>query len=217
MKTNLETANAAGATWTECPAPQLTLPVPDLPSGVLPARVLVQNGLSRQCIKNLADTGKLLRLGRGLYSLPDAPVTENHALAEIAARVPQGVICLASALQFHGLTTVSPWRVHLMLPRGARPPRIDYPPILVTFASGDAYRTGIEKFPIEGIPVPVTSVAKTIADCFKYRSKIGLDVALEALKQALEERRTTRADIRRYAQVCRVENVMRPYLEAFSL
>ncbi len=191
--------------------------LPTLPSGVLRARALVQSGLSRQRIKDLTDAGKLLHLGRGLYSLPDSPVTENHDLAQIAARVPQGVVCLASALQFHGLTTASPWRIHLMLPRGARPPRIESPPLVLTFAGGEAYHAGVEEFTIEGVSVKVTSVAKTIADCFKYRGKIGLDVALEALKQALEERRTTRAEIRKYARVCRVENVMRPYMEALSL
>ena len=202
--------DAGGNTLKGCP-------LPALPSGVLRAYDLVDSGFSRQRIKNFTEAGQLLHLGRGLYSLPESPVTENHALAEIAARVPQGVICLASALQFHGLTTVSPWRVHLMLPRGARPPRIEYPPILVAFAGGDAYHSGIEEFSIEGVPVKVTSIAKTIADCFKYRGKVSLDVALEALKQALEERRATRAEIRRYAQICRVENVMRPYIEALSL
>ena len=185
--------------------------------GVLRSRELVENGLSRQRIKDLTEAGKLLRLGRGLYSLPDSPVTENHDLAQIAARVPQGVICLTSALQFHALTTASPWRVHLMLPRGARPPRIESPPLALTYASAASYQAGIEECRIEGIPVKVTSVAKTVADCFKYRSKIGLDVALEALKQALKEHRTTRAEIRRYAKVCRVENVMRPYIEALSV
>ncbi|MEO7715952.1 MAG: type IV toxin-antitoxin system AbiEi family antitoxin domain-containing protein [Capsulimonas sp.] len=194
-----------------------TLSMPTLPSGVLRARSLVGAGLSRQRIKELTDTGKLLRLGRGLYSLPDSPITENHDLAQIAARVSQGVICLSSALQFHGLTTASPWRVHLLLPRGARPPQIEHPPVTLTFASGNAYQAGIEEHMIEGVSVKVTSISKTIADCFKYRSKIGLDVALEALKQVLQEQRATRAEIRKYAQICRVENVMRPYLEALSL
>lgn len=188
-----------------------------LPSGVLRARSLVDGGISRQVIKNLADAGKLVQLGRGIYSLPDSPVTENHDLAKVAARVPQGVVCLSSALQFHGLTTESPWRVHLMLPRGAHPPRISEPPLAVVYASGQAYSAGIETHEIEGVEIKVTSVAKTLADCFKHRNKIGLDVAMHALKQVLEEQRTTRADIRRYAQICRVENVMRPYVEALSI
>ena len=192
-------------------------PLPALPGGVLRARALVESGLSRQRIKDLTRAGKLIQLGRGLYSLPDSPVTENHDLAQIAARVPQGVVCLSSALQFHGLTTASPWRIHLLLPRGARPPRIQHPPLTLTYTTGETYLAGIEEHTIEGVTVKVTSVAKTIADCFKYRSKIGLDVALEALKQALGERQTTRAEIREYARLCRVENVMRPYIEALSL
>jgi predicted transcriptional regulator of viral defense system len=104
-----------------------------------------------------------------------------------------------------------------MLPRGARPPRIEHPPLILTYSIGDAYRAGVEEHIIEGVPVKVTSIAKTIADCFKYRSKIGLDVALAALKQALQERRTSRAEIRNYAKICRVENIMRPYVEALSI
>jgi predicted transcriptional regulator of viral defense system len=196
---------------------QKVLSLPLLQEGVLRARTLVAVGLSRQRIKELTDAGKLLRLGRGLYSLPDSPVTENHDLAQVTARVTHGVVCLASALQFHGLTTASPWRIHLMLPRGARPPHIDHPPLTVVYASRAAYEAGIEYHTVEGVSVKVTSVAKTIADCFKYRSTVGLDVALAALKQTLEERRATRAEIRRYAQICRVENVMRPYVEALSL
>lgn len=189
----------------------------ELPTGVLRARALVERGLSRRRIKEMTDAGKLLRLGRGLYSLPDSPVTENHDLAQVAARVPQGVVCLASALQFHGLTTQSPWRIHLMVPRGTRPPRIERPPICLVYASAASWTAGSEEHPVEGVTVQVTSVAKTIADCFKYRSKVGLDVALDALKQTLEERRATRAEIRKYAQICRVENVMRPYVEALSV
>jgi predicted transcriptional regulator of viral defense system len=191
--------------------------VGELPGGVLRASTLVASGLSRQRIKDLTDTGKLLHLGRGLYSLPGSPITEHHDLAQVAARVPQGVICLSSALQFHGLTTVSPWQVHLMLPRGARPPKIGHPPLAITYANPVAYQNGIEEHRLEGVTVKVTSVAKTIADCFKHRNKIGLDVALSALKQALEERRTSRAEIRQCAQVDRVDKVMRPYVEALSI
>ena len=191
--------------------------LPPLPDGVLRARALVEQGLSRHQIKELADTGRLLHLGRGLYSLPDSPVTENHDIAQVAARVPHGIVCLASALQFHGLTTQNPWRINLMLQRGARPPHIEHPPLFLVYAQGESFQAGIEQHPIEGVNVNVTCVAKTIADCFKYRSKVGLDVAQEALRQTLQEKRATRTEIRRYAKVCRVENVMRPYMEAFSI
>lgn len=195
----------------------MTTKTSSIPGGVLRARSLVQGGLSRTRIKAMADSGKLLHVGRGLYSLPDSPITENHDLAQVAARVPQGVVCLASALQFHGLTTQSPWRVHLMLPRGARPPKIEHPPLDIVYAGGESYGAGIEEHEIEGVTVRVTSVAKTVADCFKYRRVVGLSVALEALKQCLVERRATRAQIRAFARVCRVENVMRPYMETLSL
>ncbi len=189
----------------------------ELPNGVLRARKLVAGGLSRRNIKEMTDAGALFRLGRGLYSLPDSPVTENRDLAQIAALVPKGVICLTSALQFHALTTASPWRIHLMLPRGARKPRIQSPPVALIYASEPAYEAGIEMHMIEGVPVQITSVAKTVADCFKYRNKVGMDIALEALKQTLEERRATRAEIRKYAKVCRVEKIMQPYVEALSI
>ena len=118
-----------------------TLP---LPPGILRARSLVERGLSRQQIKALADAGHLVHLERGLYSLPDSPVTENHGLAQVAARVSHGVVCLASALQFHHLTTQLPWRVSLMLPRGARPPKIAYPPIEIVWAGDASFSAGIE-------------------------------------------------------------------------
>lgn len=194
-----------------------TMVPPPLPEGVLRAQTLVEQGLSRYQIKELADAGQLLHLGRGLYSRPDSPVTENHDLAQVAARVPHGVICLASALQFHGLTTQNPWRIHLMLQRGARSPHIEHPPLFLVYAGGESYSAGIEEHVVEGVTLKVTSVAKTVADCFKYRSKVGLDVALEALKQTLEERRATRTEIRKFAKVDRVENVMRPYIEALSI
>lgn len=191
--------------------------LPPLDAGVLRARALVEQGLSRHQIKELADTGRLLHLGRGLYSLPDSPITENHDIAQVAARVPHGVVCLASALQFHGLTTQNPWRINLMLQRGARPPHIEHPPLFLVYAQGESFHAGIEEHPIEGVNVRVTCVAKTIADCFKYRSKVGLDVALEALKECLTERRATREELRRYAKICRMERIMTPYVEAYSI
>src|SRR5690242_3861394 len=139
----------------QIPKPTNETSAPPLPAGVLRARALVEGGLSRQRIKELTDAGALLRLGRGLYSLPGSPVTENHDLAQVAARVPQGIVCLSSALQFHALTTASPWRVHLLLPRGARPPRIAYPPLSIVYASGNAYSEGIEEQTVEGVPVKV--------------------------------------------------------------
>ena len=158
----------------------------------------------------LAQQGELVRIGRGLYSRPDATITENHTLAQFCARVPHGVICLASALQFHNIGKQNPWQVWALVENGARTPKIDYPAIHIVHARIEVHR-------IEGVDVRVTCVAKTVADCFKYRSLIGLDVALEALKECLVEKRTDRASIRHYARICRVERIMRPYVEAFSI
>lgn len=188
-----------------------------LKDGILRARDLARHGFSRQRIMRLTERGELTRVGRGLYSRPDATVTENHTLAQVCARVPHGVICLASALQFHTLTTQNPWQVWVLIEKGARDPQMDYPPLNVIHASGEAFSAGVEEHEIEGVTVRVTNVAKTVADCFKYRNKIGLDVALEALKECLQERRVDRTSIRHYARICRVERILRPYMEAFSL
>lgn len=197
------------------PNPQIDLS--NLGHGVLRARDLEAHGLSRKSIMQLTKQGELLRVGRGLYQVPDATITEHHTLAQVAARVPHGVICLASALQFHEITTQNPWQVWLLIEKGARTPKLDYPPLRTLRASGEAFTAGVEEHRLEGVPVKVTCVAKTVADCFKYRSKIGLDVALEALRECLHERRTDRATLRHYARICRVERVMTPYMEALAL
>jgi predicted transcriptional regulator of viral defense system len=188
-----------------------------LDDGLLRVSELTRHGLSRGQIMRLTQQGELLRVGRGLYSRPDATVTENHTLAQVCALVPQGVICLASALQFHELTTQNPWQVWLLIENHARAPQMEYPPLRLMRAGGDAFTEGVLEQEIEGVTVRVTHVAKTIADCFKYRNKIGLSIALEALKEALVERRTDRTTLREYARLCRVEHVMAPYLEALAI
>ena len=185
--------------------------------GVLRARDLERHGIARAYLRPLVESGVLVQAGRGLYALADAEPTEYQTLLEAMVRVPRSVVCLASALRFHHLTTQNPWKVWLLIESGSRVPTADYPPLMIFQASGASFREGIETHMVDGIPLRVTSVAKTVADCFKYRSKIGLDVALEALKQTLQERRATRDEIRRYAKICRVERVMTPYLEAFSI
>jgi predicted transcriptional regulator of viral defense system len=190
--------------------------------GILRARDLAERGFSRQRIKRLVDRGEIERLGRGLYSLPDAEITRHHSLAEVCKRAPHAVVCLASALQFHDLTTQSPAEVWILIDKYARAPHLNYPPLRVFRASGEMLTSGVEEHLIEGVTVLVTNVPKTVADCFKYRNKIGLDIALEALKESLRRtpgtkiRPTTREEIRRYARLCRVECVMQPYLEALS-
>lgn len=189
---------------------------------MLRARDFVAHGISRQQLKRLTESGEIKRLGRGLYSLPDAEITRHHTLAEVCARVPHAVVCLSSALQFHNLTTQSPAEVWILIGRYARAPRLDYPPLRVFRASGETLSAGVEERCIEGVTVRVTNIPKTVADCFKYRNKIGLDIAIEALKESLRRdpltgtRPTTREEIRRYARICHVERVMQPYLEALS-
>ena len=160
--------------------------------------------------------GRLQRVGRGLYALPDRSVSEHNALAEVARKHPQAIVCLLSALRFHDLTTQSPFEVWLAIPNKARAPNMDYPPLRIVRFSGAALTRGVEDHVIDGVPVRVTSVARTVADCFKFRNKIGLDVALEALQEAWRAKRASMDELWRYATLCRVANVMRPYMESLS-
>ena len=158
--------------------------------------------------------GLLERVGRGIYAAKESKVTENHSLAEVAKRVPHGVLCLLSALRFHQMTTQLPHEVWLAIGFKARSPKPDGLVLRVVRFSGKALTSGIEEHIIEGVPVKIYNPAKTVADCFKYRNKIGLDVALEALRDCKKQRRATMDDLWRFAKVCRVANVMRPYLES---
>lgn len=180
-------------------------------------------GLPRVSLTRLVRQGRLARVGRGLYALPDRPVSEHSALAEVARRHPRAVVCLLSALRFHELTTQAPFEVWLAIPNKARPPQLDYPPLRIVRFSESGLAEGVEEHEIDGVPVSITGIARTVADCFKYRNKIGLDVALEALKEALKEqgqggrgRRASMDEIWRYARLDRVANVMRPYLDALA-
>ena len=175
---------------------------------------LTRAGVHRQVLSRLVASGELDRIARGLYRVPDHPPTEHHALAIVGTVVPQGVICLLSALQFHGIGTQLPADVWVALDRRSRRPALKYPLLRIVRASGTAFTQGIETHRIEGQTVRVYNVAKTIADCFKYRNKIGLDVALEALREAWRARRFTMQALDRYAGICRVQRVMKPYLEA---
>jgi predicted transcriptional regulator of viral defense system len=182
--------------------------------GILAARELGEQGVHRQLLTRLTREGALVRVARGRYSLPGHPVTENHGLALAAATVSRGVICLLSALSFHGVGTQLPAEVWIAIDRRARRPTLRYPPLRVVRFGGTALEEGIETHRIEGQSVRVYGVAKTLADLFKYRNKIGMDVVLEALRDAWRNRRFTMDDIDHYARVCRVERVMRPYLES---
>ena len=182
--------------------------------GLIRPRDLAPLNIPRATLTRLVRRGALQRVARGLYSLPNYPVSEHVGLAEAAIKCPQGIICLLSALQFHQLTTQTPFEVWLAIPNKARAPKLTHPPLRIVRYSGASLEQGIEKHTIDGVIVPITTVAKTIADCFKFRNKIGLDIALEALREAWADKRTSMDELWHYAKVCRVSNVMRPYLES---
>ena len=183
--------------------------------GVTP-RELADRGIHRQALTRLVAQGEIERVARGVYRLPEQPISENHGLALVAAAVPQGVICLLSALQYHGIGTQLPSEVWIALDRRAWRPKLSYPPLRIVRYTGEALTSGVETHQIEGRTVKIYKVAKTLADCFKYRNKIGLDVALEALREAWRAKRFTMDELDRYAAICRVQRVMRPYLEALT-
>jgi predicted transcriptional regulator of viral defense system len=183
-------------------------------SGVARTRDFERLGVSRKQVRRLSEKGVVERVSWGLYRRPNANFDQWQSFAEAARRVPRGVVCLISALRFHDLTTQNPWEIWMAIEGKAwRPPRGN-PPIRLVHASGAAFREGTEKHRVGGIPVRVYGVAKTVADCFKYRNKVGLDVSLEALRAGWRAKRFTMEEIGRFARICRVEKVMRPYLEA---
>ncbi len=182
--------------------------------GILRPRDLDPLGVPRQYLCRMLERGQLIRTGRGLYILPDGDFTENHGLAEAAKRMPDGVICLLSALVYHGLTTQLPFQIWLAIGPNVWRPKVDYPPLRIVRFSGAALTAGITTYTIEGVSVRIYDPAKTVADCFKYRNKIGLDVALEALRDCRRLHMCTNDELWHYAGVCRVANVIKPYLEA---
>lgn len=182
--------------------------------GIMRTSEAIRAGVHPRTLYGMRDAGVIDRLGRGLYRLADLPALGNPDLVAVALKAPGGVICLISALSYHELTTQIPHEVHLAIPRRMEPPRIKHPPTRLFTFSGPAFAEGIETQSIDNVPVPVYGPEKTLADCFKYRNKIGLDVALEALKLYRERRSLKVDDIMRFARVCRVEKIIRSYLEA---
>jgi predicted transcriptional regulator of viral defense system len=183
--------------------------------GVLRPRDLEQNGIQRRYAHLLFRAGLLRRVGRGLYAHPDNPPTVNHSLALVGKRTPEAIICLLSALRFHELTTQLPAETWIAVHPKARPPQIPELPLRIVRFSGKALTEGFEEHVIEGVTVRITSAAKTVVDCFKYRNKIGRDVAVEALRDAINQRKTTVRELDRLAQICRVARIIRPYLELY--
>jgi predicted transcriptional regulator of viral defense system len=182
--------------------------------GVARPRDLARLGMRREYAQRLLKRGVLVRVARGLYAVPDAEITSHRSLAEVAKAVPIGTICLLSALRFHELTTQAPSEIWVAVDVHAWKPRNTSFPVRTVYFSGAALTEGVETHKIEGVPVRIYSAAKTVADCFKYRNKIGSEVAVEALKDYLKRHRRGGNELWRFAKVCRVSNVMRPYLAA---
>jgi predicted transcriptional regulator of viral defense system len=184
--------------------------------GTIRTREAIALDIHPEYLRRLVEKGTLLKSGRGMYTYIDAELSENHSLAVASHRVPRGIICLLSALQFHGIGTQSPFEVWLAIDVNSRTPNVESLPLQMVYMSGLALTTGIENHTIEGIPVQIFNPAKTVVDCFKYRHKIGLDVALEALRDVWESRRCSMDKLWEYAKICRMSRVMRPYLESLS-
>lgn len=182
--------------------------------GVLRMVDALRAGIHRRTLYAMRDAGQIESLARGLYRLTNGAPPANPDLVTVAARIPQGVLCLISALAFHELTTQIPHEIWVAVPRDSRPPRLIHPPIRVFRMSAAAYRAGIEKHALDGVTAQVYSREKTLADCFKYRNQVGLDVVLEALRRYKEQGRPKVEAILRYAKICRVDRVARPYLES---
>lgn len=181
---------------------------------VIHARELTPLGIPQKYLRILCEEGALTKISRGLYASADRLEVENASLALVAKAVPRGVACLLTALRFHGIGTQLPHKVWIALDRRSAMPRLRQPKIQVVRFSGAALTEGIEWHIIEGVEIQIYCPAKTIADCFKYRYKIGLEVALEALKEGLRARKVNVDDLWKYAKICRVAKIIQPYLEA---
>jgi predicted transcriptional regulator of viral defense system len=184
--------------------------------GILRPVQLKHVGIPPEVLARLTASGQLQRVGRGLYRLTGAPVSELESLSTIAVKVPQAVFCLLTALQIHELTTQLPRQVWIAMPQGSHTPKMDYPPVKMVQMTGAAFSEGIEVIQADQVSLRVYGVAKTVADCFKHRNKIGLDIAIEALRDALAQKKASANDLWRFAKICRVANVMRPYLETLG-
>ncbi|CAN7748983.1 type IV toxin-antitoxin system AbiEi family antitoxin domain-containing protein [Acidovorax sp. LjRoot66] len=183
---------------------------------VLRAEDVRNQGWSPQLLIRLHEAGKLQRVSRGLYGLPDAELSEHQTLIEVCRRVPKAVVCLVSALHFHEIGSQLPHEIWIAMPEGSHSPKLSYPPLRVSRLRGTAYSEGTEVLTERGAIIRVYSAAKTVADCFKFRNKIGLDVAIEALKDAWISRKVTMPELSHFAKINRVEHVMQPYLEAVT-
>lgn len=185
-------------------------------SGLLRTQQAIDEGIAPRTLYQMRETGAIVRESRGLYRLAETEPGEYYDLVQVALRIPKGVICLISALSFHGLTTQIPHQVYVALPIDAEKPRLEYPPIRLFWLSPKTYSAGIEQHELDGIPVKIYGIEKTIADCFKFRNKIGLDVALEALRDYRNRKGFKIETLLQYARIDRVERVVKTYLEAIA-
>ncbi len=184
--------------------------------GTARSRDFVAKGVARRQLSRMVAAGKVQRVSRGLYALPAYQGGEHRDLVTVARRAPAALFCLLTALRLHGLTTQAPFEVWIAIGSSDHAPRMEHPPLRVVRFGAASLSEGVETRRVEGIQVRLTSVAKTVADCFKFRNKIGLDVALEALREARRERKASANDLWRFAKINRVANVMRPYMEAIA-
>jgi predicted transcriptional regulator of viral defense system len=182
--------------------------------GIVRPRDVEALGIPREYLIRLWRKGQLERIKRGMYSLPDAQISEHRSLMEVAKQVPNAVICLISALDFHELTTQIPNEVWIAIRKSSWKPKINYPPINVSYFSEEPFLHGIQKHDIDGVTVKIYSPAKTVADCFKFRNNVGQDVAIEALRETWRQGKASMDELWQAAKVCRVARIMRPYLEA---
>lgn len=183
-------------------------------SGVIRTAEAIQAGVHPRTLYELRDAGELVQISRGVYRLTDQQPVSNIDIVTVASRIPRAVICLVSALAFHDITTQVPHTVSIALEKGAETPRLDYPPMTVHRFSGDTLTQGIQEHTVDDVGVRVYSPEKTLADCFRFRNKLGMDVVLEALRLYKARKPFDIGELLKYARICRVENVMRPYIEA---
>lgn len=183
---------------------------------LLRARDLAAHGLPTVALTRLVQAGRLERLARGMYGIPGAAFTEHRSLAEVALRVPKGVVCLLSALRVHDIGTQAPFEVWLAIPHRAAAPKLAQPRLRIVRMSDRALTHGVQRIKVDGVTVPVFSAAKTVVDAFRFRNKIGLDVAIEALRDGWTKRKFTMDELWHHAQIGRVASVMRPYVEAIT-
>ena len=184
--------------------------------GILRTGQALAEGIHPRTLYELRDEGRILSLHRGLYRLADLPPLGNPDLATIAARLPSAVICLVSALSFHGITTQIPHQVDIALSRGTKGPKLTFPPLRIFRFSPSTFEKGIETHKLDEVKVRIYAPARTVVDCFKFRNRIGIDVAVEALRLCRQRRVATVREILEYARLLRMERVMTPYLEAMQ-